>query len=125
MPRSDATDRPISYWETVNRPRVSDYPFTFIELRLNKDGDGVGKLAIAAKNLRTGKVASVNRSTRVPLMSVMKLPVALVALGGALGAAARYFLAVKLYGGWGRLPLGYARRQRTGQLGVGPGGSIN
>lgn len=44
-----ATDRPVSYWEAVNRPRVSDYPFTFIELRLNKDGDGVGKLALATK----------------------------------------------------------------------------
>lgn len=44
-----ATDRPISYWEAVNRPRVSDYPFTFIELRLNGSGDGVGKLALATK----------------------------------------------------------------------------
>lgn len=44
-----ATDRPISYWEAVNRPRVSDYPFTFIELRLNGNGDGVGKLALATK----------------------------------------------------------------------------
>jgi len=44
-----ATDRPVSYWEAVNRPRVSDYPFTFIELRLNKDGEGEGKLALATK----------------------------------------------------------------------------
>jgi len=44
-----ATDRPISFWEAVNRPRVSDYPFTFIELRLNKDGDGEGKLALATR----------------------------------------------------------------------------
>src|SRR5215203_5166279 len=44
-----ATDRPVSYWEAVNRPRLSDYPFTFIELRLNKDGDGEGKLALATK----------------------------------------------------------------------------
>lgn len=44
-----ATDRPISYWEAVNRPRVSDYPFTFIELRLNKEGEGEGKLALAAR----------------------------------------------------------------------------
>lgn len=44
-----ATDRPISYWEAVNRPRVSDYPFTFIELRLNKSGGGEGKLALATK----------------------------------------------------------------------------
>lgn len=44
-----ATDRPISFWEAVNRPRVSDYPFTFIELRLNSDGGGEGKLALATK----------------------------------------------------------------------------
>jgi hypothetical protein len=44
-----ATDRPISFWEAVNRPRVSDYPFTFIELRLNNDGDGEGKLALATR----------------------------------------------------------------------------
>lgn len=41
-----------------------------------------GRLAIAAKNLRTGKVASVNASARVPLMSVMKLPIALMVLEG-------------------------------------------
>jgi len=44
-----ATDRPISFWEAVNRPRVSDYPFTFIELRLNAGGEGEGKLALASK----------------------------------------------------------------------------
>lgn len=44
-----ATDRPISYWEAVNRPRLSDYPFTFIELRLDGDGGGVGKLSLATK----------------------------------------------------------------------------
>lgn len=44
-----ATDRPISYWEAVNQPRTIDYPFTFIELRVNKDGEGEGKLALATK----------------------------------------------------------------------------
>ena len=44
-----ATDRPVSYWEAVNRPRVSDYPFTFIELRIDNHGEGVGKLALATK----------------------------------------------------------------------------
>jgi hypothetical protein len=43
------TDRPVSFWEAVNRPRLSDYPFTFIELRLNKNGEGVGKLSLATK----------------------------------------------------------------------------
>ncbi len=43
------TDRPISIWEAVNRPRSIDYPFTFIELRLNERGEGQGKLNIAAR----------------------------------------------------------------------------
>jgi hypothetical protein len=44
-----ATDRPISYWEVVNRPRSINYPFTFIELRLDSNGKGEGKLALATK----------------------------------------------------------------------------
>lgn len=52
-----ATDRLMSYWEAVNRPRTIDYPFTFIELRMNGDGQGEGKLALATKlNIRDGKV---------------------------------------------------------------------
>ena len=43
-----ATDRPISFWEAVNRPRSIDYPFTFIELRM-KDGTGEGKLNLATR----------------------------------------------------------------------------
>jgi hypothetical protein len=44
-----ATDRPISYWEAVNQPRIINYPFTFIELRMNSRGEGEGKLALATK----------------------------------------------------------------------------
>ena len=43
------TDRPISMWESVNRPRSIDYPFTMIELRLNSRGEGEGKLNLAAR----------------------------------------------------------------------------
>jgi hypothetical protein len=43
------TDRRISFWEAANRPRSFDYPFTFIELRLNNDGEGEGKMSIATK----------------------------------------------------------------------------
>lgn len=46
-----ATDRPVSFWELRNRPRLSDYPFTFIELHMRPDGIGEGKLSIAAKIL--------------------------------------------------------------------------
>jgi hypothetical protein len=43
------TDRRIGIWESVNQPRSIDYPFTFIELRLNRDGEGEGKMSIATK----------------------------------------------------------------------------
>ena len=41
-----ATDRYIGFWEAVNRPRTIDYPFTVIDLRLNRDGEGEGKLSL-------------------------------------------------------------------------------
>jgi len=43
------TDRRISFWEAANRPRTIDYPFTVIELRLNGEGQGEGKISVATK----------------------------------------------------------------------------
>lgn len=43
------TDRYISAWEAMNRPRTMDYPFTLIQLQLDKDGKGVGKASVATK----------------------------------------------------------------------------
>lgn len=42
------TDRPLSFWETFNRPRSADYNFTVIEMRL-KDGEGDGTLSLATR----------------------------------------------------------------------------
>lgn len=44
-----ATDRRIAFWEAANQTRSMDYPFTVIELRLNKDGEGEGKMSLATK----------------------------------------------------------------------------
>jgi hypothetical protein len=44
-----ATDRYISHWEAVYRPRTIDYPFTVIELRIGPDGKGEGKMSLATK----------------------------------------------------------------------------
>src|SRR5262249_25709976 len=33
-----ATNRRIGFWEAANRPRSIDYPFTVVELRINRDG---------------------------------------------------------------------------------------
>jgi hypothetical protein len=43
------TDRPIGFWEAANQPRSIEYPFTLIELRLNRDGEGEGKMSVATK----------------------------------------------------------------------------
>jgi hypothetical protein len=44
-----ATDRPISFREAARQSRTLDYPFTLIELRLNKDGEGEGMMSLATK----------------------------------------------------------------------------
>jgi hypothetical protein len=64
-----ATDRPVSIWEAVNRPRVSDYPFTFIELKLDDEGRGVGKLAVAAKIIpgRDGTILGIENFDTQPV----------------------------------------------------------
>ena len=44
-----ATDRYIGFQEARNQPRTIDYPFTLFEIRINKDGEGEGKMAVATK----------------------------------------------------------------------------
>lgn len=44
-----ATDRYIGFWEARNQPRTTDYPFTLFELRVDKNGKGQGKMAVATK----------------------------------------------------------------------------
>ena len=46
-----ATDRPMGFWEAVNRPRSVDYPFTVVEIHIGSDGKGEGKLSLATKIL--------------------------------------------------------------------------
>jgi len=44
-----ATDRPIGFKEARDQPRTTDYPFTLIEIRFNKDGVGQGKMSFFTK----------------------------------------------------------------------------
>lgn len=39
-----ATDRPIGFWESRNMNRTMDYPFTLVEVRLDKNNHGEGKI---------------------------------------------------------------------------------
>jgi hypothetical protein len=54
-----ATDRYISFWEAVNRPRTIDYPFTVIELRLGRDGVGEGKMSLFTKIIPDKKTNTI------------------------------------------------------------------
>ncbi len=40
-----ATDRQMSFREVTNNPRTTDYPFLLIQIHLNKEGKGEGKMA--------------------------------------------------------------------------------
>lgn len=44
-----ATDRYVTAWEAFHQPRTIDYPFTVIQLQLDKNDKGVGKASIATK----------------------------------------------------------------------------
>lgn len=43
------TDRYMSTWEAMNQPRSTEYPFTLIQLKLDRNGKGLGKASIATK----------------------------------------------------------------------------
>lgn len=62
-----ATDRYITFWEAVNRPRTIDYPFTMIELHIGPDGKGEGKMSIATRIMHdTKKERNRPRKLSVP-----------------------------------------------------------
>ena len=63
-----ATDRPISFWETVNRPRTIDYPFTVIQMQIGADGRGKGTMSYAAKIRVAGKVIELENFSTAPIM---------------------------------------------------------
>ncbi len=49
-----ATDRYISFWEARNMGRSLDYPFTVIEMRVNGQGKGEGKMSVATRVIAAG-----------------------------------------------------------------------
>jgi hypothetical protein len=44
-----ATDRYIGFQEARSQPRSIDYPITLMEIRVDKEGNGMGKMAVATK----------------------------------------------------------------------------
>jgi hypothetical protein len=63
-----ATDRPIGFWEAVNRPRISDYPFTVIQMEIGRDGEGKGTMSFAAKIMARGNTIELENFASSPVM---------------------------------------------------------
>ena len=63
-----ATDRPIGFWEAANRPRTIDYPFTVIQMEIDKDGKGKGTLSYATKIIPAGDTIVLENFGIQPVM---------------------------------------------------------
>jgi hypothetical protein len=63
-----ATDRPIGFWEATNRPRTIDYPFTVIQMEIDKDGKGKGTLSYATKIIPAGDTIVLENFDTSPIM---------------------------------------------------------
>ena len=64
------TDRYIGAWEAANRPRTIDYPFTLLQLNLDKNGNGEGKASLYTRITET-------RNGTIELENFANQPVAL------------------------------------------------
>lgn len=60
-------DRPISQREVINNSRTVDYPFAFIEIKLDAKGQGTGEFYQAAKVSLNGDTLKVENYSPQPL----------------------------------------------------------
>lgn len=63
-----ATDRPMSFWEAANRPRTVDYPFTVIQMEIDKNGEGKGTMSYATKIIARGNTIELENFASAPVM---------------------------------------------------------
>jgi len=65
-----ATDRPIRFWEAAYMTRTLRYPFTVIEIHLDKNGKGEGKMSVATKITRSkdGKTRELENYSTQPVL---------------------------------------------------------
>ena len=62
------TDRPIGFFEAVNRGRSIDYPFTMMDLRIDASGRGEGKLFLVTKISRSGDLFILENFASQPIV---------------------------------------------------------
>ena len=63
-----ATDRPISFWEARNQPRTVDYPFTFVQMEIDRKGEGKGTLSYFTKVMARGNTIILENFATAPIM---------------------------------------------------------
>ena len=63
-----ATDRPISFWEARNQPRTIDYPFTFIQMQMDRSGEGKGTLSLMTKVIPRGNTIVLEEFATAPVL---------------------------------------------------------
>ena len=63
-----ATDRPIGFWEAANQPRISNYPFTVLQMELDKNGEGKGTMSVATKIIVRHNTVELENFASSPVM---------------------------------------------------------
>jgi len=63
-----ATDRPIGFWEATNRPRSIDYPFTVIQMNLDRNGMGSGTMSYATRITTKNNIIELENFASQPIM---------------------------------------------------------
>lgn len=61
------TDRPMQIWERLQAAPSRDYPFTVVELRLEKDGRGSGTLAQIVQLRLSGDILGIENLATSPM----------------------------------------------------------
>ena len=70
-----AFDRYIGLWEARNQPRTIDYPFTIVEIRLDKNDKGEGKILAGTKiyvDKKTNQIVLENYSSQPVLLTKVR-----------------------------------------------------
>lgn len=63
-----ATDRQIGFWEASRALRTLDYPFTVIQMQIDREGMGRGTLSIATQVTARGNTIELENFTSSPVM---------------------------------------------------------
>ena len=63
-----ATDRPIGFWEASRQPRSIDYPFTVIQMQLDRNGHGKGTMSVATKIRAYDNTIELENFASAPVM---------------------------------------------------------